>query len=122
MHGGLRRFELAAQFVDLATQLIALAQDVAHAEQVAGGKAVRGLGVVELSAHEAEAFELRVNVHQFTREHGKQLLDGQRCPVVAFPSSEGARIDAADLGGGFDAQARTDEAQVTQGAARHPDR
>lgn len=115
MHGGLQRF-------DLATQLVALAQDVAHAEQVARGEAVRRLAVVEPAALKAEALELRVNVHQFTREHGEQLLDGQRCPVVVFPSSEGARIDAADLGGGFDTQARADEAQVTQGAARHPDR
>lgn len=115
MHGGLQR-------LDLATQLVALAQDVAHAEQFTRSDAVRRLAVVEPAALKAEALELRVNVHQFTREHGEQLLDGQRCPVVAFPSSEGARIDAADLGGGFDTQARADEAQVAQGAARHPDR
>jgi len=61
-------------------------------------------------------------MHQFTREHGEQLLDGQWCPVVGLPAEDGARIDTADFGGGLDREARADEAQVAQGALGYPDR
>lgn len=60
IHGGLKLFDLAAQ-------CIPFTENPRHAEQIARCQAVGCLWMEQLAAHETEAFELRVDVHQFTR-------------------------------------------------------